>query len=601
MRPILTPTFSNRALTALVKTEGVTFEVERYSFSVFGGAKQCTIKATGSRLALRRLFNLIRGECRIYDGGADPVWWGCVWSVVIKTKKRVYGRTLDGFANKINVLYLLQTVNQIYKSTGSQSATGFSSDANSITDYGTWEKRIRGKNGSASAAIARQSRELAARKTPQKTESSGSGNEISAVITCRGWFDTLKARYWTNNSGNAAGFEQNAVITSETPQRLGGRLAPVATDYTFTSNKRFSKAYANMLVGLGTYLYFTGSASNSNVAYQTTAVLGAGGAYEVTPTSIANEGAGASVSLWEMGQKIYQTFQVTAEFYAAYIDIRCAKFNGAIAPADNIVIKLYTDSGSVTPNTLLATATISNAEVPTRLDWTTGTLDAETQLSPGTTYGIEISRSGSTTDLDCFIIGVDTALSYASGSLKVYGNATIGWKTRPTNADLIFKVAGVVETTTQIASIISGVGEFVTTTTINDASGLRVVPYQDGTLTAQQVILNLLEYGTSAGKRMLCKVSSARSLVVFKEPDYGTTLDLLYNESDDLLNFDQSPAAIHRCPYGVWIKDGDQEFSSNDEKYIFVDESEYNAINHTWKIVRSKDQNSDLELTRLEQ
>lgn len=585
-----------RDLTRDLTLKGLTFTVQRYSWAIDSGPRRCTIRVDGSYESLKQLRQGLRGNLTIKAGAAESVWWGCLWEVEIHVGRIVEKRTLEQMGNSIDIQYLLQSVNQTYSGAGSKATTGFSSDTDSVAEYGTIQRRLRGSNGSATAATSRRSRELALQKSPRKTRTiAPQAGESYAMIYGRSWFDTLDWLYYTNETGNAAGFEENNVLTDEVPQGMGSRGSVIATDYTFTSNKTIQKSFATMLTGVGSYIFITGTNSNNNIDWVVAAVPGAGGHIEVTPATVTTEAAGDTVSLWEMGQKIYQTFEVTTEFYAAAIDIRVGKNQ---TPADDVTIKLYTDS-SVTPDTLLATGTIANAEIGS-YGWHTAVLDAQIQLSPGTTYGIEISRSGSTTNTDSFSVGLDTGLNYASGSLKLYGNATIGWKVRPVDADLIFKVAGVVETTTQISSIIADVGEFITTANIVDASGLRVVPYQDGTLTIKRVIDNLAKYGTSNARRLLLSVTESRVLSAYEEPQQNTAADIHIGLDGIPRNVSGEPLPLYKCPHGQWVRWDYMELEKDTaEIYDFIDEAEYNAVNDSWQVVRWRDSLAQVDLMGL--
>lgn len=594
----LTVTVTDRTLTRRLVLADVTLEVISYSFASISGPKQCKIKALGTEQALRNLFNALRGEVQILDSGGEAVWWGCLWSVTINNGAIKHGRTLDGMSTSINIVYLLQSINQTYSGAGSQATTGFSTDTAAAAEYGTIQKRIRGSNGSALAATARQSRELSNRKQPQRMLGTADGGEVYAEIVCKGWFDTLDWKYYTNSSGNAAGIEENAVITSEVAQVMG-RQHPASEYITLVSNNRLTQSPAYWSLALGDYVYFTSAGAGSNIAWRITVVNGAGGDYTVTPTTVPNAGPGGGIITIDIGTKIYQTFTVTTAFSAAAIDIRCRKKN---SPTDNITVKLYTDSGA-TPNVLQATGTITNTEVASYMSWATAVLDSVIALAPGT-YGIEISRSGSSS-LNCFDIGVDTGLNYSGGVLKLYAGTTLGWLARNgnggVNADLIFRVAGVVETTSQINSAVTGAGEFVATTIIENTAGLLTVPYQDGTLTVKQVVNNLLEYGTSSGYRLLAKVNIDRKLVIYQEADYNTSADVLLNTDGIPRRVDGSIIPSYKCPYAVWVRFEPLEFLGNAEKYIFIEEAEYDARTDRWRIVRVKDRASELDLTRLKQ
>lgn len=598
MKPNLSVTITDRTLSQRLTLDGIRLEIDRYSFAVNSGPKSCTLRAYGDEKALRNLFNALRGECQILDGGAEPVWFGCVWSVVIHNGAVKYGRTLDGMATSVNIVYLLQSINQTYSGAGAQATTGFSSDSAAVAEFGTIQKRIRGSNGSDTAATARQARELSNRKSPQRILGTGEpGGEVYAEIICKGWFETLDWRYYTNTSGNAAGFEGNTVVTATANQFLG-RAHPAFTGIAFTGTTHITNTPAYWAIGTASpynYIYFTGSASNSNIAWQVASQIGAGSEYTITPGTVTVAAAGSAITTWDVGQKIYQAFTVTTPFSVAAVDVQIAKFG---VPTDNIVVGVYNDS-SGTPTTLLTSGTILNTDIANYAAWTTAVMGTAAALAAGT-YGVQLSRSGSAS-LDTYMVTVDTGLNYTSGAMKLHAGATLGWLARPTNADLVFKVAGIVETTTQISNVITGVGEFVTASDIENTAGLLTVPYQDGTLTAKQVILNLLDYGTSDGYRLLCRVDINRRLIVFKEPDYATSLDVILGEDGIPRRVDMSAISNHKCPYGIWLKFEPLEFLSNVDKYLFVDEAEYNYGNDTWRVVRVKDRASDLALTRFEQ
>lgn len=579
---------------------GVRLEVEdSYSFSVDGGPKQAVIKAYGTAEALQQLFQHLRGAVEIYDGADNFCWWGFLWSVSITDGADKYGFTLDGMGNSISIIYLQQTINQSLSGAGTAAETGFSTDAASIAEYGTKQLRLRGTNASATAATTLRAAELARRANPlPMTPEDTQGAETFAVLTCRGWIDTLSWRYYTNNSGNAAGFEQNSTTASEAEQPLG-LAAPAKTTIAFHNSSYAEVIKRNSLedesstfaLSSDSYVFVEGSTSGTNdLVWQMAGSPQGGRVYTLTtPPSVTEQASGASVTVKVVGSVIWQTFELETNnpFYAAAIDIRCKKYN---LPTDNITVALYSVSGGL-PNALLATGTISNGEVQTYMAWATAVLDAEVLLSFGVTYGIRIVRSSPTSDYNGFVIGVDTGLSYSRGSLQLYTNSTNGWKTRPTDADLIFKVAGVVQTTDQLSTVVTSVGEFITAVQIDDASGIRTLPYQDGTLTAGQIVRNLLDKGTSGSKRLLSKVTPERILVIYQEPTQGSAADYLKRRDGSLRlrNGDPIPE-YHRGAYGQWAKLESLELSNVPTKYVFLDETSYNPKTEKLKIVRGRDQ-----------
>lgn len=597
-QPNLSLSFSARDLLRTLSFPGLTFEIQKYSFSVDGGPKLLSIRATGDELALEALFDALRGEVKVWGGGADPLWWGCLWSVTIHNGSFSYGYTLDGMANSIDIKYLQQTVNQSMGGAGISTNAGFAADAASVAEYGTIQKRLTGNNGSAVAAASRQARELANRKAPQQVVNYSGGGGSGAVfadLVCKGWMDTLDWIFYTNLLGTAAGFESNEVLTAEVQQPLG-RAHPAYTGIRFNATHNMTNTPSLWSVGLGDYVYFTGTTGGlNNKAWLITVVNSAGGNLDVSPATVVTQAAGPAVVTHQVGTKIYQTFTLTtnAPFWAAALDIRLRK--ASLLALDDVVIKLYVDAAGL-PGALLATATIADADIKTFIGWNTGVLDSVNLLAYGTTYGIEISRSGGES-LDCFYVGLDTLVSYAGGTLKLYAGATLGWLSRPVPADLIFRVAGTVETSQQVVNMIALLGSLITAVSVETASGLLAPPYQDGSLTALQVIHNLADYGTVNGRRLLMRVTVERILVLYEEAVYNTQADLLINPDGLPRNTTQQLLSPEACPYSQWAEVAPLVFYAAGQKFVFIDEAEYDHRAHRWTITRLRNRANPLNLT----
>lgn len=607
--PNLTVGVRDRAFSRTIPLNGVKLSVESISHASDWGPKFCRIRVDGSLDAINKLLMHLRTEVTIRDGAGREVWWGCWWSTEIYKGKIKYGLTLDGMANKINVVYLQQTINQEFTGAGTQAETGFSSDTNAIADFGTFEMRVRAGNLSSDAAIATRTRELSDRAKPQSIGITAQGSgEVYAIVTAWGWKRTLGVRYYANSTGNAAGFEQNAVITSEADQPLGVS-APAKTTIAFhgaaysevIKRNSLEDESSTLVLSSDSYVFVEGSTSGTNdLVWQMAGSPQGGRVYTLTtPPAVTEQAAGASVTVKVVGQKIWETFTLTSDnpFAAAAIDIRVKKYR---SPTDNVLVKLYSVTGGL-PDTLLATGTITNAEVQTFMAWATAVLDSAIPLTFGTTYGILVERSSPTTDYNGFVVGVDTATSYSGGSLKLYANSTHGYLPRPTNADLIFKVSGTVETTTQMTTIISSVGEFFTGIQVDDTSGIKTLPYRDGTETALQVIDALAQAGTSGNKRLLTRVDSSRKLVVYVEPSPGGAGDYILRDDGLLYTRSGGPIPPHTCPCSQWATVADLVLAQVPTTQVFIDEVEYRPRDGTFRIVRTRNRKSELSLTEFTQ
>lgn len=596
--PTLRLELTDRTLSRIVDLGALSVSIETYGHSTDGGPKNARIRVEGPELALQNLLIYLRGGIKIYAADDEPVWWGCLWSVTIFSNKIKYGLTLDGMANKIKLIYLQQTINQEFSGAGTQAETSFSSDSASVSEYGTFEKRIRASNLSETAAAAELAKNLANLANPISIGTTADrGNKKSyAILICRGWIETLALRYYTNDSGNAAGFERNEVTSSEALQLLG-MGQPAKTTVAFTTNNFIEDTSAGMLLAPDVpynYFFIEGSASN-NKAWQVLTSTELGRKVTVTPTNVATEAAGASVVIKHVGQQIFQTFQLSSDnpFYVAAVDVRLQKGG---SPTDNVIVGLYTVT-SGTPDTLLASGTISNSEIQTSMSWLTAVMGTPALVSFGSIYGIQVSRSG-TADTNFYFVGVDTGLNYSAGTMTLYTNSTLGWVSRPTNADLIFRIAGIVETTTQISTILTSVGEFVTSAIIDTASGLRTLPYRDGTETARQIISALARAGTSANKRLLTKVNAARQLIVYQEPTTGSADDFILGDDGHLYGLDyEEPKPDYRCSYGQWAAIHSLELAQVPTTKVFIDEVEYNVKNNELRIVRTRDRGNEIDVT----
>ena len=586
----------DRTFTRTIKNGGVTFTVESISHDSDWGPKAARIRCDGTLEALNKLLLQLRCELTVRDGASRETWWGCIWSVEIYKGSIKYGLTLDGFANKINVVYLQQTINQQYSGAGTQAETGFGSDTASIAEYGTFEQRARGGNSSSAAASAERAKELANRAKPQSigtTVGGGSPDAAYAIINCWGWKKTLDKRFYTNSTGGVAGIESNEVITSEVAAALGFGVGLTGVSFVASSDKIF--APGTLPLATGSYFFVQDTASNNKAWTVTGTPDGPGASVAVTPTNVTDEASGTA-SIIYVGTKFWQPFSLGTDvpFYAAAIDIRLKKTTGV---ADNVTVKLYTVSGGL-PDTLLATGTIANDELATSLSWATAVLNTQPQIVYGTTYGILVERSVGAYDDTGLYIGLDEALSYTRGSLQLYTDATNGWKSRPTDADLIFKISGIVETTTQIDTAVTSVGEFISDVVIDSASGLKTLPYRDGSETCLQVVQDLQSKGTSNNKRLLSKVTPKRELVLYEEP--SPTAATAYRLRDDGLLYTMSgqPIPPHVCPVGQWATVDDLVLAQvpAGSQQVFIDEVEYRPKDGTFRIVRTRDRQDDISM-----
>ena len=272
---------------------------------------------------------------------------------------------------------------------------------------------------------------------------------------------------------------------------------------------------------------------------------------KVTPAP-ANEKTGSdgggtiTATVW--GQRYYQTFTApTAVWTVDVVELRLRKVG---SPADNVQIQLYTDNAGA-PNTLLKTATVAAAGIPTEIDWVSFDFDNLQLLAAATTYGLVVSRSGANSPTDYYEIDLDDTAGYADGACKAYDGAA--YQTLSPDVDMVFRVLGGIDTGQQAANILEA-QSWLTFDTVT--TGVVSNQYRDGELTAYDELETLLDGGTSAGVRLLARSTSTRGAVVYAKPDKSTAR-FAWRDGDRLVDIFGQDAEPGILPAGEWVKLGD--------------------------------------------
>jgi len=226
------------------------------------------------------------------------------------------------------------------------------------------------------------------------------------------------------------------------------------------------------------------------------------------------------------------------------------------SPADNLRVRIFATNSSGNPTgSALSTATIAASGVTSTYDVYTATLSPEINLTRGVIYAIQLDRSGSTDASNYVTVQVDQALGYSGGVMRVSTNSGSTWVSRSPNADLYFTLYqdNQVDSTLQIADLVTDFGQFFTATDLEALSGLLLSSYQDGDNTALSVVEGLLAAGGANGRRLLASVDPNRRVQIWEEPavtGLSYTLDSqaqLHGTGGILVNENQPPV-------GVWCR-----------------------------------------------
>lgn len=218
------------------------------------------------------------------------------------------------------------------------------------------------------------------------------------------------------------------------------------------------------------------------------------------------------------------------------------------SPTDDLTVELCAD-GTSAPGAVLASAILAGASVPEHLNWVTLTLNTRVSLALSTTYWIVVRRSGANDGTNYYKTDGNESLGYTRGSFKIWNGSA--WVARGTDADMLFQILGVLETTQQIADIVSDCGQFLAGSYIDDASGVYSTPYRDGTKSGLQCIKELLRSGTTNGRRLRATVSDDLTVWIDEEPAAGSE-DYIMLEDGTVTDELNNPLVFP--PVQAWIR-----------------------------------------------
>lgn len=230
----------------------------------------------------------------------------------------------------------------------------------------------------------------------------------------------------------------------------------------------------------------------------------------------------------------------------AAVKLRCFRAGNV---SDNVVVKVLAADAS----TVLDTATVSASALPAgELDWYTFTLNNTSSLVAGSTFYIELSRSGAVDSAGFTVFAASLAKPYLSGDTKVYNGSA--WMTPSPDVQLLFEILTTQQTTQQAAGIISDFAPLLGAVTMSNASGIFGSPVRDGDGDGLREVNALLEVGTTNSRRELARVQRDRTVLMYEAPAAAATAYTAYvTRSGQLVDATGLPIQMQTCPVGLWI------------------------------------------------
>ena len=488
MKTDLWTAFYKRDFTTPLDFPGVKIHPLSYSWAAMGGPKQYQFSAFGDANELWSMLNWLRAPVELSDSRGEKVWWGYASEIVVRLGAVNFGLSLDTMSNSVSITYTEATL---------EKKTSAASNARSVATYGTKELVSALTNVTVTGAENKRDVLLEMLKYPVPSVDivSGIRGAMSVSVLCKGWWDTLRWKYYDDLNGKEG---------------------------------------------------YTDEAGEDD--------------YEVGTVNV---------------EKVTQTFQ-TGAAWSAVGSVR-VKIGKTGAPTDDVLIEICADSSGV-PGTALYTFTLASADISEGVDWVELQASGSTALTASTTYHLVIRRSGSVSATDHYQFSANPGLGYADGSLSGYKPST--WTA--ISADMLFEIAGLVQSSTQILAMLTDCGQFMTGSKLETASGVNTLSYRDGNGTALEEIEGLLRIGTTSDRRLLATVTPGRVVRIYQEPAWNAELpDYLVTDQGVWLNIFGQQIQQHICPVAKWatLKDVIPAVVNStlmaDASHFFVEENEY--------------------------
>lgn len=213
------------------------------------------------------------------------------------------------------------------------------------------------------------------------------------------------------------------------------------------------------------------------------------------------------------GYRMAQSFVSTFAGEVGQIGIVAGKTG---APTDSLRISLCADNDDE-PGTVLGSATVAGSDLMLEPEWTWFEFTARPTVTSGATYWLLVERTGSNSPTDYYSIATTTTEPETeSGACLAYTGAA--WVTNPTQTFVPHQVWLAEETTNQVRQIAATVGQFIASTTIENASSIWDNPECDGDRTGYDEIEKLLDAGQAGGGRLLMTIDQNRVMRVYAKP-----------------------------------------------------------------------------------
>ena len=277
--------------------------------------------------------------------------------------------------------------------------------------------------------------------------------------------------------------------------------------------------------------------------------------------------------------RLAQSVQSSTALNISSVDVRGRRQG---SPIDNLALAVQADSGGLPSGTDLRSASMAGSSLENeRYPWVRFKFSKPVSMAAGTPYWLVLSRSGSYSGSDCYVVGVDEKLSYPDGTFRIYNASISAWAPRTPTCDLIFRVLGSSVTTQQLNDIYTIGNQFFTGMDLRINSGINTPAYEVGYDSCLKEFERLLELGTSNNRLMNAWVNEDRKVIIREQAQKGTR-DHFIDEEGRFYDPYGNKLLEGVVPVGEWVK---MKAGHGTEKpAVFVKSIEISGANGQTKI-----------------
>ena len=218
-----------------------------------------------------------------------------------------------------------------------------------------------------------------------------------------------------------------------------------------------------------------------------------------------------------MSRRIAQSFQVQDTLKFKRLAVRARKQGN---PTDSLRFSLQTDVNGRPSGLELGSQLLSANELSGEsYSWVEVNLSEPVSLEVGLPYWLILEGSSGVDSGNYYLLGLDENQGYKDGFLLIYDQSSATWKSRIPNADLLFRLTGVLDEVEQMARVVDYGGQFLKLFEAKLGQSLDLPPLGEEGQDCLQVFRTLIQQGNAALEPLCAGIDPNRNLKVWRKPE----------------------------------------------------------------------------------